>query len=187
MDNLSSRPGDFRRYRNVEMAGPSASVLARFDAAPPCWREILSPSVTTWYAGDSCGVADTTRFGGNYTGEERPFVGSVEPFTFDAEEFPDDAALSDAIRQFTGIHWTHSIVVAAMCNQPQDHRILCELMIDIADRVGGIIDFDCLDAPLEVKLHRCTWTFEHDEWWTLLGSADEARAWLRHPGFHMLK
>ena len=169
------------------MAGPSASVLARFDAAPPYRREILSPSVTAWYAGDSCGVADTTRFGGSYTGEERPFVGSIEPFIFDEDEFPDDAALSDAIRQFTGIQWTHSIVVAAMCNQPQDHHILCELMINIADRVGGIIDFDCLAVPLEVKLRRCTWMVEQKEWCTILGSADEARAWLCHPAFHMLK
>lgn len=169
------------------MAGPSVSILARLIEPYPSWRDVLTPSVTSWNFGDSCGVSNTIRIGGTYASDERPFVGSIEPFIFDADEFPDDAAISDAVRQCTGIEWTHSIVVAAMCNQPQDHRILCELAIDIAIRVGGIIDFDRIDAPIDSGLRRCDWTFGNDDHWTLLGTPEEARKWLANSRFHMSK
>lgn len=169
------------------MAGPAASVCVRFDASVPTWRELLVPYATKWYDGESCGIADTAHFGGSYSGEERPFVGSVDPFTFDANEFPDDAAIADAIRRCTRREWTHSIVVAAMCNQFADHQILCELAIAIAEDCDGIIDFDCLEIPPDSSLRRCTWVFESEEQWTTIGSADDAREWLRHPEFRMLK
>lgn len=169
------------------MAGPSVSILARFLQPLPSWRDVLTPSVTSWYPGDECGVSNTIRIGGTYIGDERPFVGSIDPWIFDANEFPDDAAISDAVRQFTGIEWTHSIVVAAMCNQRQDHRVLCELAIDIAVRIDGVIDFDRIDAPIDSMLRRCDWTFDNEEHWTMIGTPDNARAWLAHPRFHMCK
>lgn len=169
------------------MAGPSVSILARFDKKVPQWQEVLSPSVTSWYFGDSCGVSDTRRIGGTYSGDERPFVGSIEPFSFDADEYPDDAAVSEAVRRFTGIEWTHEIVIAAMCNQPQDHRVLCELAINVAIRIGGIIDFDRIDAPMDSMLRRCDWTVDNEILWTMIGTPDDARAWLDHPRFHMCK
>ncbi len=169
------------------MAGPSASVLADFDGAIPTWRELMSPYAMDWRSGDSCGIANTQPIGGQYHGEPRPFVGSIEPFAFDANEFPDDAALSDAVCKFTNRKFTNSIVVAAMCNQPEDHRILCEVMIHLATILDGIIDFDCLDVPPDTGLRRCEWQFDDVLEWTIIGSPDEARNWLTHRAFRMLK
>lgn len=169
------------------MAGPSASVLVSFDNASPTWRELMSPYASDWHGGDSCGIGNTKSIGGQYQGDPRPFVGSVDPFVFDRTEFPDDAALAAAVCRFTGRRFTNSIVVAAMCNQPVDHQVLCEVMIHLATRLDGIIDFDCLDVPSNVGLQRCEWRFDDALEWTIIGSPAEARSWLEHPAFRMLK
>ena len=169
------------------MAGPAASVIVKFDEAAPKWRELMTPYASYWHDHDCCGIADTTLFGGRYAGESRPFVGSVDPFRFDPEKYPDDAALSDAVCQHANREFTNSIVVAAMCNQPVDHQVLCEVLIDLATRLGGIIDFDCLDVPADVNLQCCEWRFDNVLEWTTIGTPDEARSWLEHPAFHMLK
>lgn len=74
-----------------------------------------------------------------------------------------------------------------MCNQAADHQVLCEILIHLATRVHGIIDFDSLDAPTGSGLERCEWHFEGELEWTTIGTPDQARIWLRHPQFHMLK
>lgn len=169
------------------MAGPSASVIASFDGGTPSWRELLSSYASDWHGGDSCGIGGTDRFGGQYHGEPRPFVGSVDPFVFDPQRFPDDAALSEAVCRFTDRSFTNSIVLAAMCNQPIDHQVLCEVMIHLAAQVNGIIDFDCLDVPPSAGLRRCEWQCDGTLRWTMVGTPKEAQTWLAHPAFHMLK
>ena len=169
------------------MAGPAASVIAQFDCSVPTWRELMVPYASCWHDRDSCGVADTRPFGGRYHGEARPFVGSVDPFRFDAEQFPDDAALSDAVRKFMNRDFTNSVVVAAMCNQQCDHQILCEVLIHLAIRLDGVVDFDCLDAPADGGLQRCEWLIDGQVEWTTIGNPEAARMWMRHPAFHMIK
>ncbi|MCP4777647.1 MAG: hypothetical protein GY880_25790 [Planctomycetaceae bacterium] len=169
------------------MAGPSASVLASFEAQRPEYSELLGPFVTEWHDATSFGICDTQKFGGCYKGEQRPFVGGFEPFAFDEQEWPDDAATSKAIRDATGRDFTHYIVVAAMCNQPVDHLILCELVAALATAVDGIVDFDGIDAPSDAKLTRVDWSFEGQDWHTYLGSGDDAKRWIAHPQFRMCK
>lgn len=169
------------------MAGPAASVLVSFDRYTPTWRELMDPFASAWHDSTSCSVSETLRYGGTYSGEPRPFVGSIDPLEFDCEEWPDDAAMSEAIRRFAGRQFTNAIVVAAMCNRPDDHRVLCDVVTALADRLDGLIDFDCLDVPEETGLRRCTWTFDGQDYWTTLGTPTEARRWIRHPAFHMLK
>lgn len=169
------------------MAGPAASVLVRFDGVAPAWREVMNPFATDWHDPTFCWVADTLRFSGTFVGEPRPFVGSIDPFECDPVTRPYDAAEAAALFRFTGRRFTHSIVVAAMCNGPEDHRILCEIVAALADRSDGLIDFDCLDVPEGVALRRCEWTCEAGKEWRILGTASEARKWLAHPAFHMVK
>lgn len=169
------------------MAGPAASVLVSFDRYTPTWRELMDAFASAWHSSNSCLVSDTHRYGGTYSGEPRPFVGSVEPMESDCEEWPEDAAMSEAIRRFAGRQFTNSIVVAAMCNHPDDHYVLCDIVTGLADRLDGLIDFDCLDVPEASGLQRCAWRFDGQEYWTTLGTSAQARYWLRHPEFHMLK
>jgi len=105
------------------------------------------------------------------------------------------------------------ITLAAMPNNPEDHRILGELAICVAERLGGIIDMLGLIVPRGVSF---------EEWqgapWSVVRARIEAftasmpgkavavpseggweawpshavdpeflRAWMRHPEFHMIK
>jgi hypothetical protein len=169
------------------MAGPTGSVIAKFDGAPPTWRELMAPYSMDWLDNNFCWISDTRPIGGSYQGELRPFVGFIESLVVDAQKYPDDAAYCDAVRRFTNRDPTHSVVVSAMCNRTYDHEVLCEILIDLATRIDGIIDFDFLDVPHDSGLQRCDWIFENETNWTILGSPSEAKVWLRHPAFRMLK
>ncbi len=172
------------------MAGPSVSVLASFGDAAPSWRTLLEPYASRWDDSGCCSVSDTTNMGGAYCGEPRPFVGSIDGYQISRTEYPDEAFMRASIAESLGFAITHEIIVAAMCNQTQDHEILCVVAADIADRLNGYVDFDCLEAGADANipgLERCEWTFNGQEDWTLIGTPAAARQWLSHPSFHMLK
>ena len=169
------------------MAGPTASVLAAFESSPPEFQSLLKDYACDWHDPCSFAVDDTRRFGGNFIGEPRPFVGGFEPFIFDPDEWPDDAATSSAISDATGRDFTHYIVVSAMCNQPVDHQILCEIVSALSNDMNGIVDFDCINAPDDAKLLLVEWSFEGRPQHTYVGSGDDARRWLDHSAFRMCK
>ncbi len=147
----------------------------------------MTPYASDWLDHGFCYISDTRPLGGRYHGEPRPFVGSVDLLSFDTSEFLEIAALANAVCRYMARDFTHSIGVAAMCNQTIDHLILCEICIQLVIRLDGIIDFDRLTAPKDSGLRRCVWTYDDQEQWTTLGTADEARLWMLHPSFHMLK
>lgn len=155
------------------MAGPAASVIACLPECLPTWRALMSPYASLWEVHDECGIADTSFFGGSYQG--------------DPLEYPEDAAFAEALRRFTRQEQSHAVVVAAMSNQPQDHQIQCEVVIDLAERLDGWIDFDCLEVPNSAGMHRIDWPSDSPSNWTTLATAEAARHWLRHPLFRMLK
>ena len=172
------------------MAGPSVSIIVAFEDRVPTWRNVLEPYASSWHDACSCGVSDTTEISGRYSGEPRPFVGSIEKFEISRADDSGEALMRDAIIAKVGVAITHEIIIAAMCNQPSDHAILCALAAEIADQRKGFVDFNCLvtgsDAGIE-GLVRCEWTFGGESDWTLIGTAAAARRWMSHPDFHMLK
>lgn len=169
------------------MAGPACCILVHFERHVPSWREILFPYADTWYGEDDVSISDVTPFGGNYRGEARPFVGSVDDYRIDAEEYPEEARERKLIAKHLSLDITHEVIVAAMCNREPDHQILCAVAADIAERYGGCIDFDCLDVPdgLDGLYRFRVGPGEYD--WTTLGTPDGARHWLSHSAFRMLK
>jgi len=118
----------------------------------------------------------------------RPFVGSIDEFAHTDGEWPETDAEIAAIKSLTGCVFTHSIVVAAMCNQEIDHQTLCWLLSTIAKERNGLIDFDMLDAPYsQLEMLKCEWQVDGDTGWTILGAANAAVLWLAHPQFRMVK
>lgn len=169
------------------MAGPACCILVHFEGRVPSWREILSPYADTCYGEDDVSISDVNPFGGNYRGEPRPFVGSVDDYRIDAQEYPEEASERELIAKHLSLDITHEVIVAAMCNRQPDHHILCVIAADIAERYNGCIDFDRLDVPeglLEVYRFR---TGQDEYNWTTLGTPAGARNWLSHPEFRMLK
>ncbi len=172
------------------MAGPSVSILVSFEDTAPSWRALLEPYASHWPDTGGCSVSDTTKIGGVYFGEPRPFVGSIDTYQISRTEYPDEVFMRDSIMAKLGVEITHEIIIAAMCNQTQDHAILCVIAADIADNLNGHVDFDCLEAGADAEipgLDRCVWTFDGREDWTLIGTPAAARQWRSHPAFHMLK
>lgn len=169
------------------MAGPAASVLVAMVAPYPTWRELLAPFTSDWHD-DLCYVQDMTPFSGSYSAEPRPFVGRAVAIRHDPEKEYFNATRFDEIMRVTRRKFTHSIEVAAMCNRPEDHRVLGELVAALAEMYDGWVDFDSLDAPVsELGMQRCCWHEDGCEYWTVLGDPAAARRWLRHPLFRMLK
>ena len=137
------------------MAGPAASVLLQFVGVVPTWRDVLSAYACDWLEADFCYIRNTKPFGGTYIGEPRPFVGSIHKFSGE-HSAEHSAAEVHAIGMLTSRVFTHCVLLAAMCNQAVDHRILGELSAAIAERFEGMVDFDSLDVPIdELGLLKC--------------------------------
>ncbi|MBN1911900.1 MAG: hypothetical protein JW818_19315 [Pirellulales bacterium] len=149
---------------------------------------MLEPYASKWLDPDFCYITDTTLHGGAYIGEPRPFVGSVDSFlrteVGSLHSIPEIDAIELAVQRAL----THSIVLAAMCNDLVDHQILCEVVSALAQQHDGVVDFDSISGPLaELDMTKCAWSEDGTEYWTVLGSYRSGRMWLKHPRFHMVK
>lgn len=202
------------------MAGPVASILFA-TAATPFWRATLDEIIDlVGLKGEDASVwVKTTRpIGGSYEGIRRHFLVSV---AYDFERpwaegvWPTEIEETPAafFKRTFGLIPDEDITLAAMPNSPEDHRILGELAICIAERLSGIIDMCGLIVPREIPF---------EEWrgasWSVVRARVEAftasmpgkavaipseggweawpshavdpkflRAWMRHPEFHMIK
>ena len=207
------------------MAGPVAGILFT-TAAAPSWQATLGAIVELVGSrqpddpdGDSIWVETTRPIGGSYEGTGRPFlvgpgVESERPWAdgyWPAETEETPAAFYQ--RNF-GLVPNEQIILSAMVNGPEDHRILAELAICAAERLGGIIDMGGLivprDVPYKVWLE-APWSVVRPrveaftasmpgkavavpyetggsrEWASHTVDATFLRAWMRHPEFHMIK
>lgn len=201
------------------MAGPVAQVLFA-TAVAASWQATLDEMIVSVSRGhreeDRFWVTTTRPIGGSYEGESRPFVVSV------GTELPweEDGLLGEAggaaalyERPF-GLCPDNGVTLIAMCNQPEDHRVLGELSLALAERLGGIIDMDGLIVPRAVPYavwRDAPWsavrpdveaftaampgkavaipyqTWGGEEWATHTVDTAFLRAWLRHPEFRMIK
>lgn len=107
--------------------------------------------------------------------EGRPFIWNLR--TADEED-------ADRTREAFGFQPAGVVGFAAMCNDPEDHRILAHLCERTARRTGGVIDFNGrLDEPplysavgrvLEINAGH-------------VGTPEFLGEWLKNPAFHMVK
>jgi hypothetical protein len=158
------------------MAGPTAAVLAKdFGEDQRLWLAAFLRSISEHASGDDFWVS-LLKFQERGSGEGRPFIWSVRTMADDED--------ADRIREAFGFRPAGRIGFAAMCNDPEDHRILAHLCEKTARRTGGVIDFGGrLDEPFSIPAagrvfdvndgHVCTPEF--------LGE------WLKAPRFHMVK
>ncbi len=170
------------------MAGPAASVLCSgLSSLELKWHDIMSEIADSWYDGSLCHVSDSMKFGGSYRGEPRPFVGGVTALNGNCE-YPVTSFELVAIHERCGEMFTHCIELAAMCNSPIDHRLLCEVARFLAIKHGGLVDFDGIitnQGPDDLLL--VTWTEDGHDYSTQIGTPSVCDWWLEQPGFHMVK
>jgi hypothetical protein len=155
-------------------------------------------------------ACDTRLIAGGYSGEGRPFA--IETGLQPEWEPGQLAAVSGAF----GFTPRDELVVIAFCNGREDHRILGELCVWLAERFGGVICFggalwpdvppeariDILDADwrqlepcfrrmvtgLSGKVVGLRYEPQPDrEWIVHVGDAGFLRAWLEHPRYCMVK
>jgi hypothetical protein len=127
-------------------------------------------------------VSDTRSIGGTYQGDARPFLMGYE------ERDSEERAEAERI-----LGWAASsdIGLAAMCNGPEDHRILAEIALWLAERLAGYIDLGGdLSFPTDLpgKVFHVPYAIDDgSQGWCTVVDAPALRAWLRCPQFEMIK
>ena len=148
------------------MAGPVAKVLFAITATTS-WQatldDILS-SMGPYQEANSIQVVTTRPIGGHHEGTGRPFLINIDDELPWAE--PGTLAEAGATRAFYerafGLWPDSTVTVSAMCNQSEDHRILAEIALCLAQRLGGIIDICGLIMSRHMALS--TLDFENTSW-----------------------
>jgi len=109
------------------MAGPGASVILREQLDSLRAEQVLEVL-------DHLGARRT---GTDFTIDERPFI------VWFGEEY--EGELRDrkegGLSELLGWRPVDSVGFAANCNGELDHRLLAEICVGVAERLGGIIDF----------------------------------------------
>jgi hypothetical protein len=170
------------------MAGPTASVMfADSHLCRMTWRELMHNVADDWPDPDLCHVGDSIKFGGDYKGVPRPFVGGIYEIN-DAGYCcvtPDEVR---ALRIATGVDFKHCVEIGAMCNSPLDHRLLCEIARSLAEEYNGYVHFNgVITETQRDDLLTVTWAEDGHECSTQIGLASACDWWLAESRFHMVK
>lgn len=170
------------------MAGPTASVL--FSGTLPSGiglRELMDDVADSRPDDSLFHIGDTTKFGGEYAGEFRPFVGRVYDVR-SAEHCSVCPAEIDAINTALATKMTHCVELGAMCNSQADHRLLCEIAGYLSKTHDGFVDFhDVITDVSRDDLYNASWTEDGDEYVTQLGRPTACQWWLQQSNFRMVK
>jgi hypothetical protein len=147
----------------------------------------MNPLADAWPTADLCHIADSIKFGGGYRGQERPFVGGVSEINRVSYCGVSPEEIS-AISTATGMAFSHSVELGAMCNDTVDHQLLCEIARFIAATYNGYVDFNevITDNPPD-DLLTVTWLEEGRESKTQIGRAAACDWWLAQERFRMTK
>jgi len=204
----------------MNVAGPVAQILFA-TAATTSWQAILDDILGSLGPGqeaNSIQVVTTRPIGGLYNGTSRPFLIDID----DELPWAEPGLLAEAgearvfYERVFGLCPDSAVTVSAMCNEPEDHRILADIALCLAQRLGGIIDMGGLIVPRHVFLStpdfwNAPWpavqsrvqaftksmpgtavalayrTASGREWAWHTVDAAFLQAWLRHPEFRMIK
>jgi hypothetical protein len=124
--------------RGNSMAGPTLSLIRAGASGEDLVRaaQALRPHVICDAApaldAVRVRVSSTFELGGRHTGEERPFLLSIEPSLLEGDE-------ASLVRQAVGAVPPVVLVVSAGCNGAEDHSILAEVTAFLAQRLRALI------------------------------------------------
>lgn len=178
------------------MAGPTASIWidTPVDSATQEFVHSICTLVASEVEGSDFRVKDTRPINGSYNGQGRPFLSTLDDLLPGYIDYiPEDIS---AVSSHFASEAKAEISFAAMCNQPEDHRILGELCLHTANAFNGIVNFNgglyfgvYRDRAKRSSVLRSLAT-KDDYLSTDLsdyGTTDFLRAWLSHPDFRMVK
>jgi hypothetical protein len=199
------------------MSGPVATVLIRGPLSGPDRADLQGlidavsdhdldkpPALNAFW------VCDTRLIGGRYTGAGRPFA--VETGSQPDWEPGQLAGMAEAF----GFAPRDELAVVAFCGGDEDHRILGELCLRLAERFSGVVSFDgALWPPVPpeagIDPDQADWLQVEPhfrrmiagmpgrvvslryapqpgrEWVVHVGDVGFLRAWMEHPRFRMVK
>ena len=173
------------------MAGPTCSVLLRANAGVSTLAlayEVID-SIAIERNDNSFYVRSTQVSPGN--GELRPFGVELSSITTEYDEHSADELIS--IQEKFKFSPNHQIALFAMCNQREDHMILAQLTVKIAEAVNGIIDFGGLlfnqKGELTIgKVYEINYqTANGKNLQYHVGDIEFLRNWIFDKDFHMIK
>jgi hypothetical protein len=167
--------------------GPTVAIWLRPEANPPRPEELVQIARLLDRSAESSGqfrVRSTHGIGGRVSiNDARPFAFKIGEAGFETEEL-------ESITPVLCFTPTCEIQISAFMNSEVDHRILGELAVFLARRVGGVVDFGGhlghVSAPVG-KLLEIPY---------MAGSIPAAfhvsdvaflQWWLTQPAFHMIK
>ncbi|MGA4850741.1 DUF6368 family protein [Streptomyces sp. G5(2025)] len=133
---------------------------------------------------ESLGIEDT----GGVDGPRPVLVSLMGPGIGDEAVF--EAEHADEVDQepLIGFTPTHAVDVSAFCHCPVDHVVTALLTAAVMDLIGGVANIELLEdqVPIVTRLPGLVVTMT-DPWPAAYGSAEFLRAWVRQPGFRLLK
>ena len=164
------------------MAGPTCSILHSVSLAVTGLVNELIGLVAVHRDGDSFDVKDTRPISGSYRGEGRPFLLFKE--LIDEEESGE----IERVLEWTSVN---QIGFAAMCNRAEDHRILAEMALWLAERLSGYVDLGG-ELPFPPMLPGKIFSVSYVTASGLQGQymiidVTALRAWMSCPEFRMVK
>jgi hypothetical protein len=153
-------------------------------------------------------IRSTRTIAGTYHGEERSFW-----FDWQIDDHEDPPGWRQQIEETFRVRPQGRLSVTAGMNRPADHRVLGEVVLQLALLLEGVIDFDGALLPLaspawthpmswpEVSssVHEllkgvpgCVIALEYEvndqrTWACHVGDSQFLKGWLKHPDFHMIK
>jgi hypothetical protein len=204
------------------MGGPSASILLRerlsagqldhIEAAIRAVSSQVKPGDGYDYDFYAC---DLRPLGGSYVGDGCPrglhLYDSNEPGSMISQLDPDTP---DLLAAEIGFVTQQEVSLWSFCNRPEDHAVLGQLTLYVAELTGGLVDFSGAVLPrLPEEVSATSWKWSHVEpyfdamardmpgrivsipyetggdstWAFHVADAAFLRAWLAHPNFHMIK
>ena len=172
--------------------------------------------------GDDFWVSRMAAAGWSYDGTGRPFILNLDDkygewtLPWVSEDHTDCFWTVASYQQAFGLSPDHRVHFSAMCNDKEDHRILGELVLAMAEQLAGMIDMGGLVLPWSKYREvpggwHASWdalrpsvqafnqsmpgvavaaTYETAagrQWASHTVDATFLRAWMQHPEFHMIK
>src|SRR5262245_10320259 len=98
---------------------------------------LLGEAADAGVDGSDVFVTTTKSFGGTYAGEGRPFW-----FEWQGDGYDDLPTFRVKVEERFGLNPKATLLVSAGMNRTADHRVLGELVLQLAMVLHGVIDFD---------------------------------------------
>ena len=179
------------------MAGPCASIFvsaACSEIAASVTAQIIAVVART-VDEDGFWVSSTQPVGGTYSGEDRPFFLTIDYFHGQSSHPEPTQDELVQIERFSGFAPVAEIVICAMCNGGDEHRILGELLLAFARQLDGTVSFggELLSLSDDERLRlpgRTSRVIVQDGDRTsgyVISDARFLESWLTHDRFRMVK